>query len=88
MLLGPGAADICTASLLADVGHEIPTALAPPLPTATLGARAVTLGLIEGIADGLTEAARLAWASWPMTLAAARWRGPSSSAPVEGGTAA
>ena len=38
--LGPGVAGIGTASLLADVGHEIPTALLPSLLTATLGAPA------------------------------------------------
>ena len=34
----PGVAGIGTASFLADVGHEIPTALLPNLLTATLGA--------------------------------------------------
>jgi sugar phosphate permease len=47
-------------SLLADVGHEIPTALLRSLLTATLGAPASALGLIEGIADGLAGTARLA----------------------------
>lgn len=36
--LGPGVAGIGTASFLAEVGHEIPTALLPTLLTATLGA--------------------------------------------------
>ena len=58
--LGPGVAGIGTASFLADVGHEIPTALLPNLLTVTLGAPAAALGLIEGIADGLAGAARLA----------------------------
>ena len=60
--LGPGVAGIGTASFLADVGHEIPTALLPNLLTTTLGAPApaAALGLIEGIADGLAGAARLA----------------------------
>jgi MFS family permease len=53
-------AGIGTASLLADVGHEIPTALIPNLLTATLGAPASALGLIEGIADGLAGMTRLA----------------------------
>jgi MFS family permease len=57
--LGPGVAGIGMASLLADVGHEIPTALLPSLLTVTLGAPASALGLIEGIADGLAGAARL-----------------------------
>ena len=51
---------IGTASFLADVGHEIPTALLPNLLTATLGAPAAALGLIEGLSDGLAGAARLA----------------------------
>ena len=58
--LGPGVAGIGTASFLADVGHEIPTALLPSLLTATLGAPASALGLIEGVSDGLAGAARLA----------------------------
>ncbi len=58
--LGPGVAGIGTASFLADVGHEIPTALLPNLLTATLGAPAAALGLIEGLSDGLAGAARLA----------------------------
>jgi MFS family permease len=58
--LGPGVAGIGTASFLADVGHEIPTALLPSLLTATLGAPAAALGLIEGVADGLAGTARLA----------------------------
>jgi MFS family permease len=58
--LGPGVAGIGTASFLADVGHEIPTALLPNLLTTTLGAPAAALGLIEGLSDGLAGAARLA----------------------------
>ena len=58
--LGPGVAGIGMASFLADVGHEIPTALLPNLLTATLGAPAAALGLIEGVSDGLAGAARLA----------------------------
>ncbi|MEJ7892719.1 MAG: MFS transporter [Solirubrobacteraceae bacterium] len=56
--LTPGVRGIGGASLLADVGHEIPTSLLPALLTGTLGAPAATLGLIEGIADGLAGAAR------------------------------
>ena len=59
-LAHPGVAGIGTASLLADVGHEIPTALLPSLLTSTLGAPAAALGLIEGIADGLAGVARFA----------------------------
>lgn len=49
---------IGTASLLSDVGHEIPTSLLPSLLTGTLGAPAAALGIIEGVADGLAGAAR------------------------------
>jgi MFS family permease len=46
--------------LLADVGHEVPTALLPSLVTSTLGGSAAALGVIEGVSDGLAGAARLA----------------------------
>lgn len=55
----PGVAGIGSASFLADVGHEIPTALLPSLLTSTLGAPAAALGLIEGVSDALAGAARL-----------------------------
>jgi MFS family permease len=58
--LSPGVAGIGAASLLADVGHEVPTALLPSLVTSTLRAPAAALGLIEGVADGLAGVARLA----------------------------
>jgi MFS family permease len=54
-----GVAGIGVASLLSDVGHEIPTALLPSLLTSTLGAPAAALGLIEGLADGAAGVARL-----------------------------
>jgi len=54
----PGVAGIGSASLLAGVGHEVPTALLPSLLTSTLGAPASALGLIEGISDGLAGLAR------------------------------
>jgi hypothetical protein len=57
--LTPGVRGIGAASLLADVGHEVPTALLPSLLTSTLGAPASALGLIEGVSDGLAGAARL-----------------------------
>jgi len=57
--LTDGVRGIGTASLLADVGHEVPTALLPSFLTAALGAPAAALGLIEGVADGLAGAARL-----------------------------
>ena len=53
-----GVGGIGTASLLADVGHEVPTALLPSLLTSTLGAPAAALGLIEGVADALAGGAR------------------------------
>jgi MFS family permease len=56
--LTPGLRGIGAASLLADLGHEIPTALLPSLLTSTLGAPASALGLVEGVADGLAGAAR------------------------------
>jgi MFS family permease len=58
--LTPGVRGIGTASLLADLGHEVPTALLPSFLTSTLGAPASALGLIEGVSDGLAGAARLA----------------------------
>lgn len=58
--LSPGVKGIGGASLLADLGHEIPTSLLPSLLTSTLGAPAAALGLIEGIADGAAGAARFA----------------------------
>ena len=55
----PGVAGIGVASLLADLGHEVPTSLLPSLLTSTLGAPASALGLIEGVSDGLAGVARL-----------------------------
>ena len=68
--LTPGVAGIGGASLLADVGHEVPTALLPALLTSTLRAPASALGLIEGVADGLAGVARLAGGTVYSTLAA------------------
>lgn len=53
--LTPGVVGIGGASLLADVGHEIPTALLPSLLTSTLGAPASALGAIESISDALAR---------------------------------
>jgi len=55
---GRGVAGIGGASFLADLGHEIPTALLPSLLTSTLRAPASALGLIEGIADAAAGIAR------------------------------
>jgi hypothetical protein len=52
-----GVGGIGTASFLADVGHEVPTALIVSLVN-SLGAPAAALGLIEGISDGLAGAGR------------------------------
>lgn len=57
--LTPGVLGIGTASFLADVGHEIPTALLPSFLVSTLGASAAALGVIEGLADGAAGVARL-----------------------------
>jgi len=56
----PGVRAIGAASLLSDLGHEVPTSLLPSFLTATLGAPAAALGVIEGIADGGAGLARLA----------------------------
>lgn len=55
-----GVRSIGLASFLADLGHEVPTALLPTFLTSTLGAPAAALGLIEGVADGFAGGARLA----------------------------
>ena len=57
--LTPGVRGIGAASLLADLGHEVPTSLLPSFLTSTLGAPAAALGVIEGVSDGLAGAARL-----------------------------
>jgi MFS family permease len=60
----PGVRAIGAASLLSDLGHEVPTALLPAFLSNTLGlgaARAAAaLGVIEGIADGASGVARFA----------------------------
>jgi MFS family permease len=58
--LNRGVAGIGVASFFSDVSHEVPTALLPALLTTTLGAPAAALGTIEGIADGVAGAAKLA----------------------------
>jgi MFS family permease len=58
--LNRGVGGIGVASFLSDVSHEVPTALLPSLLTTTLGAPAAALGTIEGIADGIAGAAKLA----------------------------
>ena len=58
--LTSGVGGIGAASLLSDAGHEIPTSLLPSFLSYNLGAPAAALGLIEGLADGLAGAAKLA----------------------------
>ena len=55
-----GVAGIGGASLLADIGHEVPTALLPSFLSSTLGASGAALGLIEGVADACAGVARFA----------------------------
>lgn len=47
------------ASLFSDVGHEMATTAMPAL-LATVGASSAVLGLIEGLADGLSSVAKMA----------------------------
>ncbi|HTR57595.1 MAG TPA: hypothetical protein VMM27_05435 [Casimicrobiaceae bacterium] len=47
------------ASLFSDTGHEMATAAMPAL-LASLGANSAMLGIIEGLADGLSSFAKLA----------------------------
>src|SRR4029453_19078802 len=57
--LTPGVGGIGVASLLSDLGHQVPTALLPGLLTTTLGAPASALGLIDGAPEGPAGAAPL-----------------------------
>jgi sugar phosphate permease len=52
-VLGIGLASLCS-----DIGHEMATTAMPAL-LATLGASSALLGLIEGLADGLSSFAKL-----------------------------
>jgi hypothetical protein len=65
--LARGVAGIGGASLLCDLGQEVPTSLLPSFLTSTLGAPAAALGLIEGTADGCAAVARLGGARSPTT---------------------
>ncbi len=56
----PGVRGIGLASLLSDLGHEVPTSLLPRFVTSTLGGSAAALGVIEGVADGIAGVSRLA----------------------------
>lgn len=57
--LSHGVGGIGAASFLADLGHEIPTALLPNFLVSTLGAPAAALGVVEGLADALAGVGRL-----------------------------
>jgi len=54
-----GVLGVGLASLFADWGHEAATAILPAF-LASLGAPAVALGIIEGVADGISSFAKLA----------------------------
>lgn len=82
--LTPVVRGLGTASFLAEVGHEIPTALLPDLLTKTLGAAAWALGLIEGVSDGLAGVARVDGGA----LAAASRSGYSTTAVLGAATGA
>jgi MFS family permease len=68
-----GVLGIGLASLLSDWGHEAATAILPAF-LASLGAPAVALGIIEGVADGLSTFSKLA-GGWIADHA--RWRKPA-----------
>jgi len=57
--LTPGVGSIGAASFFSDSGHEIATAVLPSFLTATLHGSAGTLGVIEGVSDGLTGVMKL-----------------------------
>jgi MFS family permease len=57
--LTPAVKGIGLASFLDDTGHEVTTSLLPRFLSVTLGAPAVALGLIEGIADGVSGFSRI-----------------------------
>jgi MFS family permease len=66
--LNPTVLGIGLASLFSDVGHEMATAALPAF-LATLGASSAVLGLIEGIADGLSSFAKLVSGAYTDRLA-------------------
>lgn len=57
--LSPGVAGVGAASFFSDSGHEMTTSLLPTFLVGTLHASAGALGVIEGIADGLTGVMKL-----------------------------
>jgi MFS family permease len=58
--LSPGVASIGAASLFSDLGHEMTTSVLPTFVASTLHSGPGALGVIEGIADALVGAAKLA----------------------------
>jgi MFS family permease len=74
--LTPGVLGIGLASLFSDWGHEAATAILPVF-LASLGAPAFALGVIEGVADGLSSFAKLA-GGWIADRP--RWRKPTAVA--------
>jgi hypothetical protein len=75
-----GVRGIGVASLLSDLGHEVPTSLLPSLLTSTLHAPASALGVIEGVADGLAGAANFAGGA-PADDPPGAGRSPSAATP-------
>src|SRR5262245_60013241 len=69
-----GVLAIGLAGLFSDLGHEVTTALLPLFLTATLGAPAAALGLIEGLADGASALFRF-WGGYASDAAAHSARG-------------
>lgn len=69
-----GVLAIGLASFFSDLGHEITTALLPAFLIGTLGAPALALGLIEGIADGASALFKF-WGGYASDAAAPSLRG-------------
>ena len=75
--LTKGVFGIGAASLLSDLGHEVPTSLLPSLLTTVFAAPAAALGVIEGIADALAGIA----ARWRTTRTAVERPQPAATRP-------
>ena len=69
-----GVLAIGLASLFSDLGHEITTALLPAFVVGTLGAPALALGLIEGVADGVSAFCKF-WGGYASDATASTVRG-------------
>ncbi|MBV8347270.1 MAG: MFS transporter [Mycolicibacterium sp.] len=59
-----GVGSVGAASFFSDAGHEITTSVLPTFLTATLGAPASALGLIDGISDALIGVMKLIGGPW------------------------